>query len=40
MKFWQDKEKMVLLFIFAVALAFILGVFVGRVTMHTVYYLG
>ena len=39
MKFWQDKEKMILLFICAVALTFVLGVFVGRISMYNTYYL-
>ena len=39
MKLWEDKNKMVLIMIMAIALAFVLGVFVGRISMYNTYYL-
>lgn len=40
MKCWKDKEKMVLIVIMVIALAFVLGLFVGRISAHNIYYLG
>lgn len=40
MNFWKDKEKMILIVIMVVALAFVLGLFVGRISAQNIYYLG
>lgn len=40
MKFWEDKEKMLLLIVFIIALAFLMGMFVGRISARNIYYLG
>lgn len=36
----MERSKMVLLLIFAFALMLVLGIFIGRVSAHNVYYLG
>lgn len=40
MKFWEDKEKIIILVILALGLALVLGIFIGRLSAHNVYYLG
>lgn len=40
MNFRGDKEKMVLILVLTMAIVFLLGVFVGRISMHNIYYLG
>lgn len=39
MKFWQDKEKMILVSIVVLGLVFLLGVFIGRISAHNIYYI-
>ena len=40
MKLKKDKEINILVVIFILALVFVLGVFVGRISAHNIYYLG
>ena len=37
MKFWKDKERMILVLIFVFALVLLLGIFIGRISVHTIY---
>lgn len=36
----MEKSKMIYLLILAIALALMLGVFIGRISAHNIYYLG
>lgn len=40
MKFWKEKEKMILVIIIVLALVFVLGIFVGRISANNIYCLG
>lgn len=40
MNYWKDKEKMFLIMIMVIALAFVLGLFVGRISAQSMHYLG
>ena len=39
MKWYEDKEKIILLAILVIALILVLGIFIGRISAHNIYYL-
>ena len=40
MNFWNNKERLFFVLIFALALALLLGIFIGRISAGNIYYLG
>ena len=40
MKYWKDKEKAILVIVILLALVLALGIFIGRISAHNIYYIG